>query len=163
MPRRPMCVRLAARCRLPARLGALILLLGTLGLSAHPAQALPPDLKARAPAAPPGSVRFTRSYGGTPVDARRLVVWAGVEEPYLVDVAPGCADLRKARISSLSTHDRRLAPRIDSLTVDGRPCPIERIQAATGSTLTGLGLRREDARPLPILPQAPTPPPRKTP
>lgn len=158
-----MSVRLAARCRLPAGIGAILALIATLGLAAPSAEALPPDLKARAPAAPAGSVRFTRSYGGTPVDTRRLVVWAGVEEPYLVDIAPGCTDLRKARISSLSTHDRRLVPRLDNLTVEGRACPIERIQPATGSTLMGLGLRREDARPLPIVPQVSTPSSRKTP
>lgn len=160
MPRRPMLGHPAARWRARAALVAGLALL-------HPGLALSraPEVAGRAPGAEAGSVRFTRSYGWQAVDARRLVLWAGVEEPYLVDLAPGCGDLRQARLSGLTTHNRRLSPRSDSVVADGTPCPIERIQPAPGSTLRSLGLRREDARPLPILPQpaVPTPPPRKTP
>jgi uncharacterized protein DUF6491 len=163
MPRRPMRSGLAARLRSPAGLGAALLLLAALSLGPGYASARPPEAKTRPP--PAGSVRFTRSYGWLPADERRLVLWAGVEEPYLVDLAAGCRDLRQAGVSGLTTHDRRLVPRTDTLTVDGLACPIERIQPAAESKLRSLGLRREDARPLPILPQpaAPTPPPRKTP
>lgn len=150
MPRRPMPPGLAVRRRLPAGLG-MALLLGVLGLGAGHAGARPPDAKP-ASAAPAGSVRFTRSYGWAPLEARRLVLWAGVEEPYLVDLSPGCADLRKARVSGFTTHDRRLVPHTDSLAVDGVACPVDRIQPASGSTLRALGVRREDAQPLPIVP-----------
>lgn len=112
-------------------------------------------------------MRLARSYGWLPIDARRLVLWAGIEEPYLVDLAPGCGDLRQARVSGLTTHNRRLSPRTDSLMVDGAACPVARVQPAAGSTLADQNLRREDARPLPILPNSlpspPNPPPRKTP
>jgi len=157
--------RLAAWWRSPLTLS------GTLLFTAL----LPPCLAAshqtpavtRTPAVDAGSVRFARSYGWLPVDARRLVLWAGIEEPYFVDLAPGCGSLTQARVSGLTTHKRRLSPHADSFLVDGNPCPVERIQPASGSTLRSLGLRREDARPLPILPIPPllptaTPPPRKT-
>jgi hypothetical protein len=51
--------------------------------------------------------------------------------------------------------------------VDGAACPVARVQPAAGSTLADQNLRREDARPLPILPNSlpspPNPPPCKTP
>lgn len=159
MPRRVVSSLPAARWRFSLRLGGVLLL----------AAVLPPAFSAPrpAPAVEAGSVRFTRSYGWLPVDVRRLVLWAGVEEPYLVDLAPGCGDLRLARVSGLTTHNRRLSPRTDSLMVDGAACPVAHVQPAAGSTLAGLGLRREDARPLPIVPVPPsplaTPSPRKTP
>ena len=162
MPRRPMFSRLAAWWRSLGRLGIAALLAAVLPSSF--ATARPAATVTRPPGLEAGSVRFTRSYGWLPVDARRLVLWAGVEEPYLIDLAPGCGSLPQARVSGLTTHNRRLSPRTDSFVVDGNPCPVERIQPASGGTLRGLGLRREDARPVPILP-APTPPPptRKTP
>ena len=171
MPRRLMFTRPAAWWR-PLWPAAALLLSAQLGFAAQ----RPVPGVIRVPAVEAGSVRFTRSYGWLPVDARRLVLWAGVEEPYLVDLAPGCGDLPQARVSGLTTHNRRLSPRTDSLMVDGRACPVERIQPAAGGTLRGLGLRREDARPVPILPAAsanpapnqpanppPNPPPRKAP
>jgi len=157
MPRRACSSPPAARWHLSLRLGGA-LLLATVLPQAFSAPRPPPAVEA-------GSVRLFRSYGWLPVDARRLVLWAGVEEPYLVDLAPGCSDLRQARVSGLTTHNRRLAPRTDSLMMDGAACPVAHVEPATGSTLTGLGLRREDARPLPIvpIPLPPAPPPRKTP
>lgn len=152
--------RLAAWWRSLLRLGIAFLLTAILPPSfASSRQGL---TVTRAPAVEAGSVRFTRSYGWLPVDARRMVLWAGVEEPYFVDLAPGCNALPQARVSGLTTHNRRLSPRTDSFVVDGSSCAVERIQPASGSTLRSLGLRREDARPVPILPMA-NPPPRKTP
>jgi uncharacterized protein DUF6491 len=158
--------RPAAWWRPVFRLGGTVLL--TTVLQPGFAAPRPAPVVTRAPAVEAGSVRFTRSYGWLPVDARRLVLWAGIEEPYLVDLAPGCSDLPQARVSGISTHNRRLSPRIDSLIIEGAACPVERIQPAPGGTLRSLGLRREDARPVPILPNPvpnplPTPPPRKTP
>ncbi len=104
----------------------------------------------------PGSVRFAHSYGWLPVDGRRVVLWAGVEEPYLVDLASGCPDVRVARVAGVTTHQRRLSPRIDAFVADDKSCLIERIQPAGGSTLRALGVRRDQARDLPVLPR-PTP------
>lgn len=159
MPRRPMVPHPAARWRLPGTWAVVLLLIGA-GPGPVQAASHPADGKPVSQATPPGALRFTRSYGWAPLEARRLVLWGGVEEPYLVDLVPGCADLRTARVSAVTTHDRHLIPRTDSLTVDGVACPVERIQPAGGSTLRSLGVGREAARPLPIVP---IPPARKTP
>ena len=155
-----MLPRLAAWCSTPLKCAAALLLATLLQPGSAAVHA---PVVTKAPALEAGSVRFTHSYGWLPFDARRLVLWAGIEEPYLVEIAPGCGDLRQAPVSGLTTHNRRLSPRTDSLVVNGAPCPVQRIEPATGATLNSLGLRREDARAVPILPSPPTPPPRNTP
>lgn len=161
MPRRPRLFHPALRRDVRAALGAALLFF-SLGL-AKPVLCHPAPAAARPPEVADGSVRFTRSYGWQALEARQLVLWAGVEEPYVVDLAPGCPDLRQSRVSAITTHNRRLTPRLDSLQVDGRACPLERIQPASGGTLRALGVRREAARSLAVMPAAPPPPPRKSP
>lgn len=96
-------------------------------------------------------VRVSRSYGWKPLTPSRFVLWLGVEEPYLVDLAPGCPDLRTLTVQGITTHNRQLNPRIDKLVTSSGPCALAHLQRADRTALSKLGLRREDSQALPVL------------
>jgi hypothetical protein len=85
------------------------------------------------------------------MSADRLVFWLGVEEPYLAEVESGCPDLQRTPVRGLTTHRRRIEVRIDALVTAAGPCPIRALRRAEPRELADAGLRRADARPLPLL------------
>ena len=61
------------------------------------------------------SVRIARTYGAQAMGPSRLVVWLGVEEPYLLDLPPGCTDLTRDPASGLTSHRRQLQAGTDAV------------------------------------------------
>lgn len=108
------------------------------------------------PATPSQSVRATRSYGWLPWSADEIVLWLGVEEPYLIGFAAPCPDLRTVRPAALTTHQRRLAVGIDTLAAGAQACKIKFITRADPATLDAQPGRTSKRLPIPLIPAAPT-------
>lgn len=109
-----------------------------LGWAAVPGEAGSPPIK---------SLRTSRTYGWSPHSASTLVVWVGIEEPYLVSVMDGCPDLTRVEPSAVSTHRRRLTVGVDVVLAGGAACRIRSIQPTDAHRL-GDATRRP---PLPVI------------
>lgn len=107
------------------------------------------------PSAPSAaSVRVARSYGWLPLGPQRLVVWLGVEEPYLIRVGAGCTDLSLTVARGITSHRRRITAGLDHLLTQGGACRIETLERADPGRLRRDGLQRNLAQPLPVVPVA---------
>ena len=102
------------------------------------------------------SVRVARAYGWQPLGADALVVWLGVEEPYVVTLFPGCLDPRDGPEVGLTSHRRRIEVRLDAIVTSAGRCPIKSLRRADLQELEGAGLRQAEARSLSLLPEPAT-------
>jgi hypothetical protein len=103
------------------------------------------------------SVRIARTYGSQAMGPSRLVVWLGVEEPYLLDLPPGCTDLTRDPASALTSHRRQLQAGTDAVLTATARCPIVAVRRADRRELEATGIRRAGAQPLRVVPANPTP------
>ncbi len=101
-------------------------------------------------------VRIARTYGAQAMGPSRLVVWLGVEEPYLLDLPPGCTDLTRDPASGLTSHRRQLQAGTDAVLTAATRCPIVAVRRADRRELEATGIRRAGAQPLRVIPANPT-------
>ena len=78
---------------------------------------------------PQDSVRFFRIYYWQPLSERALVLWLGLEEPYLIDLRERCYDLKRELFLRIADYQRPgrnvLRARWSSIfTRDGQDCRI---------------------------------------
>jgi hypothetical protein len=69
--------------------------------------------------------RFT---GWEPIGRHELVVWTGINDAYLIRVAPPCDDLQFANHVGLTSTGGTVYSRFDSVKVRGWKCPIQEIR-----------------------------------
>lgn len=100
-------------------------------------------------------VRVTRAYGWNPLDAGRLVLWLGIEEPYLVELGASCEAGPDPRYTAVTVHARHLAAGRDELLWEGGRCRIAALHRANPASLRSRGIRRENAAPLAVIDVAP--------
>ena len=63
-----------------------------------------------------------------PIGRHELVVWTGVNEAYLIKVAPPCEDLQFANRIGLTSTASTVSSRFDFVKVRGWKCQIEEIR-----------------------------------
>ena len=81
--------------------------------------------------------------GWEPIGRHELVVWTGINDAYLIKVAPPCEDLQFAtRIGLTSTGGTVYSRFLDSVKVRGWNCPIQEIRPVDYKRLRQ-DLRRE--------------------
>jgi len=102
------------------------------------------------------SVRIARTYGSQAMGPNRLIVWLGVEEPYLLDLPPGCTDLTRDPANGLTSHRRQLQAATDAVLTATTRCPIVAVRRADRRELEAAGIRRAGAQPLRVIPANPT-------
>ncbi|MEZ5609913.1 MAG: hypothetical protein R3E45_05645 [Rhodocyclaceae bacterium] len=74
------------------------------------------------------------------------ILWLGVEEPYRVDVSPGCGNFLTEPPQRISVHGHELRIGSDELFNQTGHCRITRLQAADRRQLQSAGLQRENAQ-----------------
>jgi Family of unknown function (DUF6491) len=71
---------------------------------------------------------ITRGRGWMPISHYQVVLWAGINQPYLITVASPCTDLMFARGIGVSTTANTVYARFDSIKAAGWNCVIHTIQ-----------------------------------
>lgn len=104
-----------------------------------------------AAATPIKSLRISRTYGWSPRSADTLILWIGIEEPYLVAVMDGCPDLTRVGPGAISTHRRRLTVGADVVLAGGAACRIRSIQPADAHRLGDAAAGASRRPPLPVI------------